>query len=198
MGELTTGDLALMKDNDGFGGGMMGVFVLLLFLFALGGVGGNRGGMPGPIMPNYATQEQMTAGLNNVQTQNSLNQILLSSANNNYETAQLINGQTNTLIQQNNTNLVNAIQGFNAINTSIMNQTNVITQQLQALQAKMDNCCCEIKTQMLQDRLSDTQAALVTANNNISNANQSQYILGQLGRFVAWAGTGAPAATGTT
>ena len=196
MGELTTGDLALMKDNDGFGGGTMGVFVLLLFLFALGGVGGNRGGMPGP--GNFATQEQMTAGLNNVQTQNSLNQILLSSANNNYETAQLINGQTNTLMQQNNTNLVNAIQGFNAINTSIMNQTNVITQQLQALQAKMDNCCCEIKTQMLQDRLSDTQAALATANNNISNANQSQYILGQLGRFVAWAGTGAPAATGTT
>lgn len=196
MGELTTGDLALMKDNDGFGGGTMGVFVLLLFLFALGGVGGNRGVMPGPA--NFATQEQMTAGLNNVQTQNSLNQILLSSANNNYETAQLINGQTNTLMQQNNTNLVNAIQGFNAINASIMNQTNVITQQLQALQAKMDNCCCEIKTQMLQDRLSDTQAALVTANNNISNANQSQYILGQLGRFVAWAGTGAPAATGTT
>ena len=196
MGELTTGDLALMKDNDGFGGGTMGVFVLLLFLFALGGVGGNRGGMHGP--GNFATQEQMTAGLNNVQTQNSLNQILLSSANNNYETAQLINGQTNTLMQQNNTNLMNAIQGFNAINTSIMNQTNVITQQLQALQAKMDNCCCEIKTQMLQDRLSDTQAALVTANNNISNANQSQYILGQLGRFVAWAGTGAPAATGTT
>lgn len=30
--------------------------------------------------------------------------------------------------------------------------------------------------------------------NAIDNANQSQYLLGQLGRFVAWAGTGSQAA----
>ena len=47
---------------------------------------------------------------------------------------------------------------------------------------------------MLQDRLTDTQARLVTAQNAIDNANQSQYLLGQMGRWVAWTGSGTPAA----
>ncbi len=88
-------------------------------------------------------------------------------------------------MQQNNTNLINAIQGFNQVNLSIQNQTNVLAQQLQALQAKMDTCCCEIKTQMLQNRLDDAQAALVSKNADISNYNQSQYLLGQMGKWVA-------------
>ena len=37
---------------------------------------------------------------------------------------------------------------------------------------------------MLQNRLDDANAALVAAQNNISNYNQSQYILSQLGKFV--------------
>ena len=81
---------------------------------------------------------------------------------------------------------------------SIQNQTNVLAGQIQGLQAKIDSCCCEIKTQMLQNRLDDAQAALVAKNADISNYTQSQYLLGQLGRFVAWAGTGAPAAASAT
>ena len=54
---------------------------------------------------------------------------------------------------------------------------------------------CSIKTQMLQDRLDDTRSALNAAENTISNANQSQYLLGQLGRFVAWTPSGTQAAT---
>ena len=99
------------------------------------------------------------------------------------------------MMQQNNTNLINAIQGFNQVNQTIQNQTNVLSQQIQQLSAQMNSCCCEIKTQMLQDRLSDTQAKLVTAQNAIDNANQSQYILSQLGRFVAWTPSGTQAAT---
>ena len=87
---------------------------------------------------------------------------------------------------QNNTNLINAIQGFNAVNISLQN-----------IMAQMDKCCCEIKTQMLQNRYEDARAQNVALQNEISNFQQSQYLLGQTGRYVAWAGSGsqtAPAA----
>ena len=199
---LSTGDLALMRD-DGFGGAnsFMWIFALLILMFGMGNGGWGFGGGRGPAMPgDFVTQAEMTAGFNNQNTQNQLQQIALSSANNNYETAQLINGQTNALMQQNNTNLINAIQGFNQVNLAIQNQTNVLSQQLQSMQAQLSSCCCEIKTQMLQDRLADAQAAKVALQNEISNYQQSQYILGQTGRWVGWAGSGSQAAatTGTT
>lgn len=193
MADLSTGDLALMRDNDGFGGNasFMWIFALLILMYG----GGNFGfaGGRGPVGPDLATADQVAQGFTNQQLQ----QISLSSANNNYETAQLINSQTNALMQQNNTNLVNAIQGFNQINLSIQNQTNVLAQQLQALQSKMDSCCCEIKTQMLQYRLDDATAQKVALENQVSNYNQSQYILGQMGRWVGWTPSGTQAATGT-
>jgi hypothetical protein len=195
--DYTLSDIASVMGGEKSGGsfgGILMIVIVFLFVVMLGGGRGFGGADYGP-GPGYVTQGEFTAGLNNLGTQNSLQAIALSSANNNYETAQLINGQTNTLMEQNNTNLINAIQGFNAVNLSIQNQTNVLAMQVQALQAKMDDCCCAIKTQMLQNRLDDAQAALVAKNADISNYNQSQYLLGQLGRFVAWAGTGAPAAT---
>ena len=180
MDGLSNSDVALLSQNDMFGGGGAFFWIFALLILAGGGFGfgGNRG--------NYVTEADLTAGLNNQQTQNQLQQIALSSANNNYETAQLIARQTNELLQQNNTNTINVIQGFNAL-----------SQQLQSMTAHMDECCCSIKTQMLQDRLADKEAELVAAQNAISNANQSQYILSQLGRFVAWTPSGTQAATGT-
>ena len=174
---LTTGDLALMRNNDGFeGNGFFWVFALLILMF--GGNGGWFGNNN-----NNALSDQMNQGFTNQQLQN----IALSSANNNYETAQLINQQTNTLMQQNNTNLINAIQGFNNINISLQN-----------LMAKMDTCCCDIKTTMLQNRYEDERAKVVSLQNDISNYNQSQYILGQMGRYVAWAGSGSQTASSGT
>jgi hypothetical protein len=143
--------------------------------------GGNGFGMGGR-GPDLATADQVNQGFTNQNLQN----ILLSSANNNYETAQLINNQTNALMAQNNTNLINAIQGFNAVNISLQN-----------MMAKMDSCCCEIKTQMLQDRLADANAQKVALQNEISNFQQSQYILGQTGRWVGWAGSGSQTAPTT-
>ena len=43
---------------------------------------------------------------------------------------------------------------------------------------------------MLQDRLDEAERRNVVLQNSLDNANQSQYILSQLGRFVAWAGSG--------
>lgn len=181
MDGLSNSDVALLsKDNDMFGGGAGFFWIFALLILAGGGFGGLNNNARG----NYVTEGELAAGLNNQQTQAQLQQIALSSANNNQETAQLIARQTDELMQQNNTNTINVIQGFNAL-----------SQQIQGLSAQMNECCCSIKTQMLQDRLADKEAELVAAQNAISNANQSQYILSQLGRFVAWTPSGTQAAT---
>lgn len=192
MDGLSNSDVALLADkNNGgfFGGDGMAFWIFALLLLNNGGFGG-YGGRGGYVTPSelYDSQNQQTNAME-------LNGIAVEVANNKYETANLINAQTNQMLQQNNTNLINAIQGFNQVNQTIQNQTNVLSQQIQQLSAQMNSCCCEIKTQMLQDRLSDTQAKLVTAQNAIDNANQSQYILSQLGRFVAWSPSGSQAAT---
>ena len=87
-------------------------------------------------------------------------------------------------MQQNNTNLINAIQGFNQVNISIQN-----------LMPKMESCCCDIKTQMLQDKYEALENLYRNAQNDLSNAAQSQYILNALGRFVAYPPVAATIAT---
>ena len=195
MDGLSNSDVALLQDRGGMFGGDSGFFwVFALLLLAGGGFGsfgsGNRG--------NYVTQADLAAGLNNNLVQNQLQQIALSSANNNYETARLIQEQTGQLMNQNNANLINAIQGFNQTQLTMMNQTNRLEQLIQALDSKLSSCCCEIKTQMLQYRLDDAERKNVVLENEKSNNLQNQYLLGQLGRFVAWAGSGAPAVATTT
>ena len=147
--------------TDGFGSGSWLFFIVILFLFMSGGWGGNNAAAV-DLSSQFAAQ---TSALNQ-------QQILLSSANNNYETARLIDGLGSTIMQQNNTNLINAIQGFNTLGSKI-----------DALGYQLQSCCCDIKTQMLQNRLDDAQAALVTAQGAISNANQSQYLLSMLGSY---------------
>ena len=189
---LSNSDVALLSrgGDDMFSGGGAFFWIFALLILAGGGFGFNGGNGGG-----YVTSAEFQAGLANQSTQSSLQSLAVETANNNYETAQLINAQTNQMLQQNNTNLINAIQGFNQVNQNLQMQTNQLAQAINQLGYQMDQCCCSIKTQMLQDRLADTQAELVTANGVISNANQSQYILSQLGRFVAWNPSGTQAAT---
>lgn len=186
---LSNSDVALLSDRGNMFGDSAFFWIFALLILAGGGnfgFGGNG---------NYVTQADLSAGLNAQTTQNQLQSLAVETANNNYETAQLISAQTNQMLQQNNTNLINAIQGFNTVNQNMMQLNNQLAQQIAQLGYHMDQCCCEIKTQMLQDKLDSTQAALVAAQGTISNANQSQYILGQLGRFVAWTPSGTQAAT---
>lgn len=197
MADLTTGDLALMRDSNDLGGNSyIWIFALLILLFG-GNFGMGRGPMPMP-MANYATQQDVTLGLNNQTTQLQLQQISAATANNNYETARLIQQQTSDMMQQNNTNLINAIQGFNQVNLNLQNQTNVLSAQVQALGAQMNECCCSIKTMMLENRLQDTQIQNASLRNDISNLQQSQYLLSQMGRFVAWTGSGSQGTTAGT
>ena len=83
-------------------------------------------------------------------------------------------------MNQNNNNLLVAVNGFNTVQQSIASGFAQTAQSIADLGYRMDRCCCEIKTQMLQDRLQDTQFALQNANDIANNANQSMYLISQL------------------
>jgi hypothetical protein len=89
------------------------------------------------------------------------------------------------LANQNNTNVLTAVNGFNAVNQNIAAGFADVRQGMATLGAQMNECCCSIKTLMLENRLQDTQIALQNAQNQAINAEQSQYLLSQLGKFVA-------------
>ena len=172
-----------MNSNGGssfFGSDWLGAFLIIAILFGGGlGWGGNRGPAP-----DVATKEYVMDTVNNSAVQGQLQQIALSSANNNFETAKLIMDQNAAMQQQNFANQINVLQGFNALQ-----------QQIAQMGFKMESCCCSIKTQMLQDKYEALKEQYRNAQNDLSNAAQSQYILGALGRFVAYPSQAATIAT---
>lgn len=145
-------------------GDWIGVFLIIAVLF------GNGGGIFG----GGNTQAQINEAINNQTLQSGLKDVLLSSANNNYETAQLISSQTRDYMQSNYTNQINVVQGFNALQQQIAN-----------LGFQMENCCCSIKTQMLQDKYDETLRELTKAQADASNSAQSAYLLSVMGKWVA-------------
>jgi hypothetical protein len=141
-------------------GEWIGVFLIVAVLFGWGGFGGGR--------------ESVTDAINNQTTQLGIRDVLLSSANNNYETAMQIAGQNLLNSQQNAANQINVVQGFNAIQ-----------QSLAGISTQLGTCCCDIKTTLLQDKYDSALRELAKAQTDASLAAQSQYLLSQLGRWVA-------------
>ena len=166
-------------DNSTFGEGTWIIALIVL----LGLFGGGFGGFGNNNNAAYATMADVNSAINNQSTQAALSAVQLSSANNNYETAQLINNQTAAMMATQNSNLVNAIQGFNQISSSVQGGFANLSAQISDLGYKMENCCCSIKTMMLENRLQDVQAALVTSQTNNAINAQSQYLLSQLGTY---------------
>ena len=162
------------------GGSWIFAFLIIAVIFGWGGagVGGNAN------VAAYATMADVNAAINNQSTQQALSAIQLSSANNNYETARLISDQNMTMMNQSNTNLLAAINGFNQLSSNVQSGFSNVSSQIADLGYKMENCCCSIKTMLLENRLQDTQIALQNAQNQAVNAAQSQYLLSQLGTFV--------------
>lgn len=162
-----------MGENAFMGGEWIFAFLIIAVLFGGGGFGFGGNNAAATMADINASNAWQTSQLNQ-------NQILLSSAQNNYETARLISDQTQTYLNQNNTNLLAAVNGFNAVNLNIAAGFAQTAQSIADLGYRMDRCCCEIKTQMLQDRLQDTQFALQNANDIANNASQSMYLISQL------------------
>jgi len=161
-----------MNSNGGssfFGSDWLGAFLIIAILFG-GGLGfGGRGPMP-----DVATKEYVMDSVNNSAVQQQLSQILLSSANNNYEVAQRINDQTNALMQQ----------GY-VYQLGAENRFGQLQQQIAQLGYQMDQCCCSIKTQMLQDKYDETLRELTKAQTEASNSAQSAYLLSVMGKWIA-------------
>ena len=141
-------------------GEWIGVFLIVAVLFGWGGLGGNR--------------ESVQDAINNQTTQSTLQNILLSSANNNYETAQLINAQTRDYMLQNQTNQLAVVNGFNAIQATLAGISNQI-----------GTCCCDIKSTLLQNRYEDVVRENARLLADKSNADQSAYLLSVMGKWVS-------------
>ena len=168
-----------MNDNTGiFSGGWLWAFLIIALLF-----GGGLGGFGGGGAAN--TERIVNSAIAEQSTQNGLRDILLSSANNNYETARLISEQNAAMMQQNNTNLVNAIQGFNAVNSTILAQSSGIQEAIARLVFQMDSCCCAIKSQLMQDKYDRLYEQYRSVQVDASNAAQTQTLLAAMGRWVA-------------
>ena len=179
--------MAVTGRDSGFGGaGGLGWLILLFLFFMNGGFGwgGNNA-----TAAAYATQADIT---NAIQAQTSaMNQqsILMSSQNNNYETSRLIDQLGMNLMNQNNANTINVIQGFNALSGQITNQTNVIGSKLDALGFQLENCCCSIKTLIKDNQIADLTRELNKAQTDASNGAQSLYLLSQLGKYTPGSAT---------
>lgn len=154
------------------------------FLFFAGGNGGlfsNRGPMT---CPPPASQQDINDAVNNQTVQNQLSDIRVAAANTNLETAKAFAEQNAFMQNQQNANMFNMVQGFSNL-----------SQRIDQLGFKIESCCCEMKTQMLQQQLDQARANEVRLQNKLDNRDQTQTLLNTLGRFVAWAGAGSQAGT---
>lgn len=156
-------------------------FAFLFFAGGNGGLFGNRG--PG-YGPPPASQQDVNEAVNNQSIQQMLSDLKLETANNNLNTVRAVADQTAFLQNQYNTAQINLIQGFNNL-----------SQRIDQLGFKMESCCCEIKTQMLQQQLDQARANEVRLQTQLDNRDQTQTLLSTMGRWIAWAGSGAQAAT---
>lgn len=149
----------------GGGGGWLIVFVILILLFGGGNFFGNRGENVETIVQNAINAQSTQAGLRDV---------LLSSANNNYEVAMQIASQNLLNAQQHGADQVNIVQGFNAIQ-----------QALAGISSRLGECCCDIKTTFLQGQYDAALRELNKAQIDAATKAQSEYLLSVMGKWVA-------------
>ena len=177
--------------DSSFNGGWIFAFLIIAVIF---GWGGGLGGSNNAAMAGLATTAEVQNSINAAFASQNAQNILLSSANNNYETARLIDNQSMMMTNQNNTNLLTAINGYNSVAQSLAAGFNSVNQNIADLGYKMENCCCSIKTMMLEQKLQDTERALADSRNVAINQAQSEFLLGTMGKWVA----NAPAAAAYT
>lgn len=127
MGDISAADLLAMTNNkNGFLEGN-GIIILLLFLLFLGG---GFGGFGNNASTQAFTRAEMQDGFNNQNTVNTLNNLAMGM-NNGFNSVNmgLSNGFNGIAMNMNN--------GFNSVNSNLAN-----------LGFNMQQCCCDLKTNM--------------------------------------------------
>ena len=129
---LSASDVLALDNNRGdFMNGGMGAF--WIFALLLLGNGGFYGGNNRDTVSSTELQISQNAQTQALSTQQILDQI----NNNKFDVV-------TALTNQNNSNLINAIQGFNTLGLQVTNQTNVLSSQIQQLGAQMNECLKKI------------------------------------------------------
>ena len=178
MDNMTLSDIAAVMpkntaDHDGFLEGN-GIIILILFflIFGFGGWGNNgNGNLSADMQRGFDTQSVISK-------LDGLSSGLCDTA---YENARLIEQNTVTNMQGFNQTQMGMMQGFNGVQDSLNN-----------LSHQMEQCCCNLKTQMMQDKYDTLNRDYQQALSTITNATQTQNILNSLGRYV----TNPPCPTG--
>lgn len=154
----TTGTPVIMGDNGMAGGmGFWGFLILAMFLFGgsgFGGFGGNGN--------TNALQADVNRGFDNQNLQAQTRDILGAVTSG---TAQTIASST-----ANATNAINAIKDGNA---ALIREFGNVETALTALSGKQQECCCEIKQQIMQ---SEYNNAMRDANTNANFTAQIQSV----------------------
>ena len=148
-----------MGNDGGFGlNGLGGIFALLILLGifngGFGGFGGNNG----------------------VSTLNADMQRGFDQQNTMYQTGNILNAVTNGTAQTiaaSTQNAANAITAIKDGNASLIREFGTVENALTSLAGQMQNCCCDVKTQVMQ---SDYNGAMRDAATNANFTAQIQSI----------------------
>lgn len=189
MDNMTLSDIAAVMpknttDHDGFLEGN-GIIILILFflIFGFGGWGNNgNGNLSADMQRGFDTQSVISK-------LDGLSSGLCDTA---YENARLIEQNTVTNMQGFNQTQMGMMQGFNGVDKSLCQGFGNVQDSINNLSHQMEQCCCNLKTQMMQDKYETLNRDYQQALSAISNAAQTQNILNSLGRYV----TNPPCPTG--
>ena len=152
-GTLSAADVALLNRDNGFGGDWGGMIWLFAILALFGGGGFGWGG-----------------NNNGVNALNADVQRGFDQQNTMYQTGNILTAQTIAASTANATNAINAIKDGNA---AMIREFGTVESALTSLAGQMQSCCCDVKSQVMQNNY---DAAMRDAATNANFTAQIQSV----------------------
>lgn len=180
MDNMTLSDIAAVMPKSANGDGFLegnGIIILILF-FLIFGFGGGAG------FGGNGTQAEVQRGFDTQAITSKLDGITNGLCDSAYENARLINQNMANTMQGFNQTQMGMMQGFNGVDKSLCQGFGSVNESINQLSHQMEQCCCNLKTQMMQDKYDDLSRQYDQALAAITNATQTQNILNSLGRYV--------------